>query len=597
MNQKERFEQKFKENNLNQKTFIINLLQLMNKPIKVDDYDNIKPNYSKKISGEPDKDGKIRRFSNEEIPYVEEILHTSFSYLILGNEEKPTFYDKGIKYLAWKNDYDEFFNVDLTNKKFDSDRSILSETDEFGKNVLDYISEYNSINGLKFLVNNKKLTYKIRSKCLQGQNNIYCFNPTAIKRLILLILNEDDASLFEKFYCREEMLDQYIKENIFFENEILEGILNSNNIFKSLLVSFKMKQQGVRITFADTDDDYEYEGKYINPLLLKCIDYALEFNGKYDEKIKEACTFGLEYNNKLFEYLFENKVGKAQIFDSGYVGAYEHNPFGLAFKLNRIYTGQNEEVRETVTNIQNQLKSVDFENECIREFNSFGNKQIFIKDGMFIKEKSNNNDEYEALKLLEEYGYKKSPKLRFDIVENKDAFSELPGNKLIHSRFDEDEENMMKLISELKNINLIFRKNSKLNPGMVYVHGEINFNNVLFEDDQVTGIIGWSKTHIGSEAESIINVLFDWSNKYDILHLENENFLYLLLEALKVYEPSKEVLDNFYEQCIDALNNQLVSLYHDDNYPLNYRLISDRITWVKFNESNLRNLNELLNNN
>ena len=108
-----------------------------------------KSNFSKMLKGE-------RPLKYEFIIPLEKIFGISLARLLyedaykLPVEKENVPFNKGFRYYAYLDDpelYKNEFDLLLTK----DGESILTQTDEFGKTFLDYIVEYRSINGVKYL--------------------------------------------------------------------------------------------------------------------------------------------------------------------------------------------------------------------------------------------------------------------------------------------------------------------------------------------------------------------------------------------------------------------------------------------------------------
>ena len=108
-----------------------------------------KSNFSKMLKRE-------RPLKYEFIVPLEKIFGVSLARLIdedaykLPVEKKNVPFNKGFRYYAYLDDpqlYRNEFNLLLAS----DGKSIITQTDEFGKTFLDYVVEYRSVNGVKYL--------------------------------------------------------------------------------------------------------------------------------------------------------------------------------------------------------------------------------------------------------------------------------------------------------------------------------------------------------------------------------------------------------------------------------------------------------------
>ena len=108
-----------------------------------------KSNFSKMLKGE-------RPLKYDFIIPLEKIFGISLARLLeedaykLPVEKENVPFNKGFRYYAYLDDpklYKEEFDLLLAK----DGKSILTQTDEFGKTFLDYVVEYHSVNGVRYL--------------------------------------------------------------------------------------------------------------------------------------------------------------------------------------------------------------------------------------------------------------------------------------------------------------------------------------------------------------------------------------------------------------------------------------------------------------
>lgn len=110
---------------------------------------NEKSNFSKMLKGE-------RPLKYEFIIPLEKIFGVSLARLMdedaykLPIEKENVPFNKGFRYYAYLDDpqlYKNEFNLLMAT----DGKSIITQTDEFGKTFLDYVVEYHSVNGVRYL--------------------------------------------------------------------------------------------------------------------------------------------------------------------------------------------------------------------------------------------------------------------------------------------------------------------------------------------------------------------------------------------------------------------------------------------------------------
>lgn len=234
-------------------------------------------------------------------------------------------FNKGFRYYAYLDDpklYKEEFDLLLAK----DGKSILTQTDEFEKTFLDYVVEYHSVNGVRYLHDE----YGIKLKWYHNQfefikNNkgitwIHFENCIEFARLVASI---NDVKLFNDIYDSFNMFftnGHYGTENcIFCQSEYLEILLDNDNLFNSI---FEIKPYTLKLGHCDRRkkqvDSITYRS--INPIINNCLRYSLKHLDKYKHRAKDILKFGIDYNRKLASnIIFEdcyicNKLGGLKNF-------------------------------------------------------------------------------------------------------------------------------------------------------------------------------------------------------------------------------------------------------------------------------------------
>ena len=272
-----------------------------------------KSNFSKTLKGE-------RPLKYEFIIPLEKIFGVSLARLIdqdaykLPVEKENVPFNKGFRYYAYLDDpqlYKNEFNL-LLGK---DGKTIITQTDEFGKTFLDYVVEYHSINGVKFLheeygIKLKWFYNEFEFRKDKGITWIDFQNSIEFARLVASI---NDVELFNSIYDSYNMFfacGYYdVGSCIFCNNDYLELILDNEGIFKSIFeekeyvfelsTSVKRKKEIESITYQS-----------INPIINNCLNYALKHLDKYKKQAVTILKFGIDYNR--------NKAANID-FDSCYI--------------------------------------------------------------------------------------------------------------------------------------------------------------------------------------------------------------------------------------------------------------------------------------
>ncbi len=200
--------------------------------------DREKSNFSKMLKGE-------RPLKYDFIIPLEKIFGVSLARLLFEDayklpvEKENVPFNKGFRYYAYLDNpklYKDEFDVLLAK----DGKSILNQTDEFGKTFLDYVVEYHSVNGVRYLHD----VYGIKLKWYHNQ-----FDFTKVKGITWvhfdnwiefarLVASMNDAELFNDIYDSYHMFftnGHYATENcIFCQDDYLEIMLDNDDLFNSI---------------------------------------------------------------------------------------------------------------------------------------------------------------------------------------------------------------------------------------------------------------------------------------------------------------------------------------------------------------------------
>lgn len=261
-----------------------------------------KANFSKMLKGE-------RPLKYEFIIPLEKIFGVSLARILDENaykfpiEKENIPFNKGFRYYAYLDD------PDLYKNEFDKllakdGKSILNNTDEFGKTFLDYVVEYRAVNGVRYLHDEYGISLKWHYNHFDFKKEkgiIWCNFENAIE-FTRLVASMNDAELFNDIYDSYNMFftnGHYGgSDSIFYQPDYLEILLDNETIFHSLLTikkyDLKLGNIGKR---KDETDVLTYHS--INPILNNCLNYTLKHLDKYKSQAIEILKFGVDHNRKI----------------------------------------------------------------------------------------------------------------------------------------------------------------------------------------------------------------------------------------------------------------------------------------------------------
>lgn len=263
--------------------------------------DKEKANFSKMLKGE-------RPLKYDFIIPLEKIFGISLARLLdkdaykLPVEKENVPFNKGFRYYAYLDDpklYRNEFDLLLTK----DGNSILTQSDEFGKTFLDYVVEYRSVNGVRYL----QEEYGIKLKWYHNQfgftkdKGITWIDFENSIEFARLVASMNDAELFNDIYDSYHMFltnGHYGSDTcIFGQGEYLELILDNDHLFHSI---FEIKPYELSLGSCQRRKKQVESITYflINPIINNCLRYALEHFDKYKYRAIDILKFGIQYNLK-----------------------------------------------------------------------------------------------------------------------------------------------------------------------------------------------------------------------------------------------------------------------------------------------------------
>ncbi len=270
-----------------------------------------KSNFSKMLKEE-------RPLKYDFIIPLEKIFGISLAHLLYEDAYKLPIkkenvpFNKGFRYYAYLDDpklYKEEFDLLLTK----DGKSILTQTDEFEKTFLDYVVEYHSVNGVRYLHDEYGIKLKWYHNQFEFKNNdkgitwISFENSIEFARLVASL---NDVELFNDIYDSYNMFftnGHYATEHcIFCQSEYLEIILDHDDLFNSI---FEKKPYTLKLGHYERRkkqvDSITYHS--INPIINNCLRYSLKHLDKYKHRAIDILKFGINYNRRIAnKIVFEN---------------------------------------------------------------------------------------------------------------------------------------------------------------------------------------------------------------------------------------------------------------------------------------------------
>lgn len=266
-----------------------------------------KANFSKMLKGE-------RPLKYEFIIPLEQIFGVSLAKLLnkdaykLPVEKEDVPFNKGFRYYAYLNNPDKHA-IEVDGLLTKSSRSVFSNTDEFEKNFLDYVVEYNATNWIRYLADKYELKIRMFNNEFESKPTGVFFYCNKSMQLARMISNMHDVKLFNKIYDPRHMMASngfYLENTIFAEDEFAEIILDNKELFESMfeIVTYRYNY-GAKGRIKHDKEYYDFDS--INPVINTCLDVALRNLNKYRAQAITILKFAKKHNENVMS-LYDNTM-------------------------------------------------------------------------------------------------------------------------------------------------------------------------------------------------------------------------------------------------------------------------------------------------
>lgn len=549
------------KNHLSQKQFIISVLANSDGS---KDYENQKGNFSKLFSGE-------RELPDRYIIGVERTLHASWHYIIDGGPIDASFEQKGLRYAAYRGSYHDF---ELLGKEISNEDHVIRNSDEYGNTILDYVLDYQALEGLRYLYDNQliQLGYDLKNNI----GPIYSSRPTdeACKEVFLLICEKDDVPLFYGLFDPYKLLaDHEGGGTVFDDPDIQKAMLTSKKIFASLLKEKEFTRLELN-PWAKGMSDEKGVAKLYPPLLSNLLVYALHDPVVYQDQLQKILAFGKDFNSRRIAEikamndkdqadLTLNEKGELRLGRLFYGNLFTYQ---LMESLD-LPMGTTRELGE----INAQINEVKFRDKPLLGGYSKGNSRV--ENGHLLKRSTNNEAEYAFLRLMAEKNFSLTPRL-IKQENGLDYFTYFPGESA-YAVYAMPLPKTIQVARALRTINDLSKQT--LPNGQVYVHGDLSPMNAVFKGDQLVGIIDWDSTHIGQDYEDFIYLAWTWLNIGDPAR-NNAQILEDLITLLKAYDADDAFKKDFAKKMTNVMDERLKATPKDSR---TYERIYQWVGWSK----------------
>ena len=482
------------------------------------------PDFRKKIKGE-------RSFTESDKKAIERALEMSWADIVepLPDSEikkKKEFDPIGIRYAAYMDDeslYEELY------AQLDADEytHVLFNSDEYGKSVIDYLLEYRSVNGLRYMIN-KEFIYP-HCNDLELHGRAY-YTRDHSDELWDRILSIDDEALYSKLLEGLNLTEKIYRP----DDTILEKMLNSRKFLNA--VCKEREHPTTKL-------------KYMPPILLVFLNFALEkgknadaqyiFN-KYksfiDDRIEEFKN-SADVEKSHFNVLHSVYDGLANIYYTDKNRVYSdrnETPSMYALDLSGLPTAEHGELAEQMEDysVYSIMKRLE-----VKELSEMEYGEAFTRNGIcYIKMKPDVS--LEALKYLTcEKNCKYLPKY----LGEENGVTMVAECRRNWYRVD-----MSELGAMLAEIHSLSRE--KLGDGKVYKYSggfsDDNYNCFSHNEKTQTPVINfWRKCEISTPMDDLITAFLKLECRYHSDHLGAESKLDAFLQLLNGYGSTCDTVD------------------------------------------------------
>ena len=502
--------------------------------------DKQKSNFSQILQG--------KRPLNKEyyIPLERIYEGVTIDYILNGvGEPKKTFQNKGLRYVAATNDYNEFKK--LGSELYSDKGAVIFNSDEYQKTIIDYIIEFKADEGIKYLINEYGLYYdSLRNFLTDTGFKMFCNNEQT-KQIADILFEKDDDDSFIKLFNPFNMIRIFYEEqSIYSDKEFLHKILHTEKIFN---VQLAVKQIAVKDVNMDKVFDDTQESLYINPLVNLLLNAALEDYKKYNDKIHKILDFAIVNNKDVISFL-NIAIDKRNYIDGYKIDKYGNVILGTYYKYGHIVNSIEVidpdwplEIKQKISTLNEINNSINY-SDSIDYFGENHKKTKLNKAGHILKLASKNDVEYQI------YDYFKNingpiPKY-YGMHEGVDEFEKYRGQPVGRSY----------TIEHLKEVARFLRwlHDTTINdlPNAVFVHGDMDLNNFYFEDGKLVEVVNWDNATIGSIFDDMILLIMKYSGMADLYRVNKK-----VLKNVKEIFDAYDARESYRSVCVDLMKTSI----------------------------------------
>ena len=502
---------------------------------------------------------------------IERILGITIADLSEEDFRIRTFVNRGLHYTASLDSYQAY--LDLFNGESedpDSTREVWSNYDEYDNNLLDYIFQFKSLEGLKALHNEKGAQVNY----WDNRNlNVLIKGPNQATQVLELICYYDSPEVFADYFDIYRSFIECPQNSdwlgVLGEEKNLALVLKTAKILDSILTSreFKVSELNPRAS-VKSDINVKLAHPYIHALLA----FALSHCDLYLEQAKQLVKFGIKHNQGMKkEFQRHAEFADCAIDDKGIIRQAMTVYGNIVTYKTETQTNYDQKLEDLLNDLNNSINDLQFIEKP--QAGGLSPQNVRVENGRLLKSHSDNEVEFEFLRQAKPFQLPFIPNV-IERGEKFDAFTYFKGQSLFY-RQDMPMDWIKQVMEAIKQKDEISKR--LLGDGRVYVHGDLSPRNIIFDQGKLVGFIDWDTTHIGDESEDLIYALWQLLN-IGYLNRNNNQLYERFKEALAFYHPSAELKHGFADKIIDVMDKAGLSTPKDSP---NYQRVFEWVGWSK----------------
>ena len=331
------------QKHINQKELLIKILKECKDDNPYDKANQERSNFNNMIKGK-------RAFKLEYAIAIEKILEIRFCDLYKDEISQRFYENKGIRYAASIDKIEEY------EKLINEIEDVFQKTDEYGKNIFDYICEYNSKTGLDYLFNKLHISYKTNRLTVvvnDEEKNIY--DNSALK-LVKMICKNNEREYFRKLFPPYYGLGyKYLYGFVYDNDDFYKSILSSDAIIEELL---KLNDTTLKELNNNRIDDTKDKYKVYHPILIKLLNFALNNSNKYKNQLVKIISEGIKLNEIIISNLRRKHNYKYSIDEFDIRNEYTVYGYILNADLSK-YEQLDDEIKSLIEKLNEGAKKVE----------------------------------------------------------------------------------------------------------------------------------------------------------------------------------------------------------------------------------------------